>query len=76
MFGCSLTCYLARCIGEQFAYVQLQTILVMLLREFKFYNVQGKDGKVVEGVVGTDYSSLFSRPLQPAIVRWERREKS
>ena len=60
-----------RCIGEQFAYAQLQTILATLIREFKFYNIKGKEGEVV----GTDYSSLFSRPLSPAIVRWERREK-
>lgn len=40
-----------RCIGEQFAYVQLGTILVTLVREFKFSNLPGH-----EGVVGTDYS--------------------
>ncbi|KAF2480722.1 eburicol 14 alpha-demethylase [Neohortaea acidophila] len=61
-----------RCIGEQFAYVQLQTILATLIRDFKFLNIPGKEGEVV----GTDYSSLFSRPLQPAVVRWERREKA
>ncbi|KAK5107454.1 Sterol 14-alpha demethylase [Meristemomyces frigidus] len=60
-----------RCIGEQFAYVQLQTILGMLVREFKFTTVEGK-----EEVVGTDYSSLFSQPLRPAVVKWERREKA
>ena len=60
-----------RCIGEQFAYVQLQTILATLVREFRFANLLGK-----EGVVGTDYSSLFSRPLSPAVVKWERRENS
>ncbi|OQO07713.1 Eburicol 14-alpha-demethylase [Cryoendolithus antarcticus] len=59
-----------RCIGEQFAYLQLQTILATVVRDLRFKNVEG-----VEGVVGTDYSSLFSRPLNPAIVRWERREK-
>lgn len=59
-----------RCIGEQFAYTQLQTILVAVVREFKLRNVDGK-----EGVVGTDYSSLFSRPLAPAVVEWERREQ-
>ena len=59
-----------RCIGEQFAYVQLQTILATLIREFRFFNLPGKEGQVV----GTDYSSLFSRPLSPAVVRWERRE--
>lgn len=60
-----------RCIGEQFAYVQLQTILAIMVRIFKFKNPDG-----VEGVVGTDYSSLFSRPLAPAVVQWERREKA
>lgn len=59
-----------RCIGEQFAYLQLQTITAMVLRDFKFYNADGSSK-----VVDTDYSSLFSRPLSPAIVRWERREK-
>lgn len=59
-----------RCIGEAFAYVQLGTITAILVREFRFRNLDG-----VKGVVGTDYSSLFSRPLNPAIVNWERREK-
>lgn len=59
-----------RCIGEQFAYVQLQTITAMVIRDFRFTNVDGSDK-----VVGTDYSSLFSRPLSPAVIRWERREK-
>jgi sterol 14-demethylase len=58
-----------RCIGEQFAYVQLQTITATVIRDFKFYNVDGSDQ-----VVGTDYSSLFSRPLSPAVIKWERRE--
>ena len=57
-----------RCIGEAFAYVQLGTIAVAMVREFKFRNLDGG-----EGVVGTDYSSLFSRPLNPAMVRWEKR---
>lgn len=60
-----------RCIGEQFAYVQLQTILAEMVRNFKFSNVDGK-----KGVVDTDYSSLFSRPMNPAVVQWERREPS
>lgn len=58
-----------RCIGEQFAYVQLQTILVEFVRVFKFRNVDGQ-----KGVIGTDYSSLFSRPLNPAIIEWEKRD--
>lgn len=40
-----------RCIGEQFAYVQLQTILATMVRTFELRNPDG-----VEGVVGTDYS--------------------
>lgn len=60
-----------RCIGEQFAYVQLQTILAAVVRDFKFRNLDGGDT-----VVGTDYSSLFSQPMRPAVIRWERREKN
>ena len=44
-----------RCIGEQFAYVQLGAILATLVREFKFRGVNGKDS-----VVGTDYSVIYS----------------
>jgi len=40
-----------RCIGEQFAYVQLQTILVAMVREFKLRNLDGSSN-----VPGTDYS--------------------
>ncbi|KAK1781058.1 cytochrome P450 [Copromyces sp. CBS 386.78] len=58
-----------RCIGEQFASVQLQTILAIIVRNFKFRNVDGSDK-----VIGTDYASLFSRPLEPAKIYWERRE--
>lgn len=57
-----------RCIGEQFAYTQLQTILVAFVREFKLRNVDGS-----HDVVGTDYTSLFSGPLSPAVVEFERR---
>lgn len=57
-----------RCIGEQFAYLQLQTILATLVKDFKFSNLDGGSQ-----VVGTDYSSLFSQPMRPAVVRWERR---
>ena len=57
-----------RCIGEQFAYVQLTTILATMVRDFQFSNVEGW-----KEVVGTNYSSLFSRPLNPAVVGWERR---
>jgi sterol 14-demethylase len=60
-----------RCIGEQFANVQLITILATTVRLFKFRNVDGSNK-----VIGTDYASLFSRPLEPAVIHWERRETS
>ncbi|OAA66736.1 eburicol 14a-demethylase [Niveomyces insectorum RCEF 264] len=60
-----------RCIGEQFANVQLQTIVAQTVRLFKFRNVDGSNT-----VAGTDYASLFSRPLEPAVIHWERREQT
>ena len=59
-----------RCIGEAFAYVQLGVITATMVRAFQFKTLDGKGG-----IVGTDYSSLFSRPLNPAVVQWECREK-
>ena len=56
-----------RCIGEAFAYVQLGVITAEFVRALK---VKG------DGVPGTDYSSLFSRPLNPAVVEWEWRDQS
>jgi sterol 14-demethylase len=60
-----------RCIGEQFANVQLITITATLVRLFKMRNVGGGDE-----VIGTDYTSLFTRPLAPATIEWERRGKA
>jgi len=60
-----------RCIGEQFAGVQLLTITATMVRMFKLRNVDGK-----KDVVATDYSSLFSRPLAPTIIEWEKRDKA
>ncbi|RFU75695.1 eburicol 14-alpha-demethylase [Trichoderma arundinaceum] len=57
-----------RCIGEHFANLQLQTIICETVRLFKLSNVDGS-----KNIVGTDYASLFSRPLEPANIRWERR---
>ncbi|KAJ5292980.1 transcriptional regulator family: Fungal Specific TF [Penicillium atrosanguineum] len=57
-----------RCIGEKFAYLNLTVIVATLVREFRFFNPEDR-----VGVPETDYSSLFSRPVQPATVRWERR---
>jgi sterol 14alpha-demethylase len=58
-----------RCIGEQFAYVQLGTILATMVRLLKVENLAGMEGKLPQ----TDYSSLFSRPMSPAVLRWQRR---
>jgi sterol 14-demethylase len=58
-----------RCIGEHFANVQLQVITAEIVRLFKFQTPDGSNT-----IVNTDYSSLFSRPLQPAEVRWTRRD--
>jgi len=60
-----------RCIGEQFANVQLLTITATMVRYFKLRNLDGS-----KEVVPTDYTSLFSRPQAPAVVGWERREKA
>lgn len=59
-----------RCIGEQFANLQLQTIVAETVRTFKFRNVDGSNN-----IIGTDYASLFSRPLEPAKIHWERRDQ-
>lgn len=40
-----------RCIGESYAYLQLTMVVAIMVREFKFSNIEGN-----EGVVGTDYS--------------------
>ena len=40
-----------RCIGENYAYLQLTMVVVMMVREFKLSNIEG-----TKGVVGTDYS--------------------
>ena len=40
-----------RCIGEQFAYLQLSIVLIVMVRTFKLSTVDGK-----RGVVATDYS--------------------
>ncbi|KAJ5291116.1 hypothetical protein N7478_000367 [Penicillium angulare] len=57
-----------RCIGEQFAYVQLGAILAALVRHFKFSNPHDRTG-----VPETDYSSLFSKPLGKSFVQYEKR---
>lgn len=54
-----------RCIGEKFAYLNLATTVVRNLR------LATLDG--TERVPATDYTSLFSRPVPSAEIRWERR---
>ena len=49
-----------RCIGEQFAYLQLSIVLIIMVREFKLRTVDGK-----KGVVATDYS--VSGLVPPAV---------
>ncbi|KAK5635991.1 hypothetical protein RRF57_011703 [Xylaria bambusicola] len=58
-----------RCIGEKFAYLNLATIIVTIVRNMKLRTVDGSDA-----VPPTDYSSLFSRPVQSCEILWERRE--
>ncbi|PKS10573.1 hypothetical protein jhhlp_002327 [Lomentospora prolificans] len=60
-----------RCIGEHFANVQLQTIVANIVRMFKFRNVDGSNT-----IIGTDYQSLFSRPLEPCNIHWELRDEA
>lgn len=57
-----------RCIGEKFAYLNLSVIVATMVRHFRFFTLDGS-----KSVPGTDYTSLFSRPVQPAMIRWERR---
>ena len=60
-----------RCIGEQFANVQLVTIMATMVRQFKWRNPNGS-----KEVALTDYASLFTRPRVPAMIEWEWREKA
>jgi cytochrome P450 len=52
-----------RCIGEQFAYVQVIAILATFVRQFKLRNLPGR------GLVATDYSVSGSFPPQWTLVR-------
>ena len=58
-----------RCIGESFAYVQLATTLAVMIRTFKWKRVDEK-----APLVQTDYSSMFSKPMSPSLIQWERRD--
>ncbi|CCX05384.1 cytochrome P450 [Pyronema domesticum] len=56
-----------RCIGEQFANVQLGSIIATFVRTFTF-SLPG-DGKVP----GPDYTSMITLPTQPAAINWKKR---
>ncbi|KAK8004495.1 hypothetical protein PG990_002304 [Apiospora arundinis] len=61
-----------RCIGEKFAFVNLQTIVATFVREMRFAVCEEWEGEVPE----TDYSSMFSKPEAPSVVEWTRRNNS
>ena len=53
--------------------MNLCTIVATLVKEFTWGVAEGRgEGEVPD----TDYSSLFSRPMPGARVRWERRAKT
>ncbi|KAH3669431.1 hypothetical protein OGAPHI_001552 [Ogataea philodendri] len=54
-----------RCIGEQFAYTQLGTLLVTYIQTFKWTSKLPK----------VDYSSMVTLPEEPAEIEWERRQE-
>lgn len=58
-----------RCIGEQFAYVQLGTILATFIREFKWAIPDGKVPQV-------DYESMITLPKEPTVIQWVKRNYS
>jgi sterol 14alpha-demethylase len=57
-----------RCVGEPYAYAQLGAILATMVRLLEWEQVDP-----TAPVPATDYSSMFSRPMNPAVIRWRRR---
>lgn len=57
-----------RCVGEQYAYAQLGAIIATLVRLLQWEQIDPK-----APVPATDYSSMFSRPINPAEIRWRKR---
>lgn len=55
-----------RCIGEQFAYVQLGAILATFVREFKWAIPSGK-------VPDIDFESMITLPKKPTVIQWVKR---
>lgn len=58
-----------RCIGEQFAYVQLGTILTTFVRTMTWKFPPGKS------LPNVDYQSMVTLPLDPAVIQWTLRKK-
>lgn len=56
-----------RCIGEQFAYVQLGTILTTFVRTLKWKFPEGR------ALPPVDYQSMVTLPTDPANIEWELR---
>lgn len=57
-----------RCIGEQFAFVQLGTILATFVYNIKWQYAKGRH------VPHVDYQSMVALPETPAEIVWEKRE--
>ncbi|KAJ4248365.1 Sterol 14-alpha demethylase cyp51c [Fusarium torreyae] len=57
-----------RCVGENYAYAQLGAIVATFVRLLHIEQVDPK-----APLPETDYSSMFSRPMNPATIRWRRR---
>ncbi|EPX74472.1 sterol 14-demethylase [Schizosaccharomyces octosporus yFS286] len=55
-----------RCIGEQFAYMHLTTIICKFVHDYTWTTV----GKVPD----VDYSSMVALPLAPVKIAWKRRD--
>ncbi|KIW28091.1 uncharacterized protein PV07_07775 [Cladophialophora immunda] len=58
-----------RCVGETFAYAQLGAILATVVRLLQWEQVDPR-----APVPATDYSSMFSRPMHPATIKWRHRQ--
>ena len=56
-----------RCIGEQFAYLQLGTIISTFVREFEFKLPDG------QGIAKQDFTSMVVLPMAPAELEWKKR---
>lgn len=56
-----------RCIGEQFAYLQLGTIISTFITEFEFRLPKGHQ------VAEQDFTSMVVLPMAPASIEWKKR---